>query len=396
MKNLLLFLAVLFGVDSDAQSILKTMQLLPDTGQVASYTTTFGEDNDYSINALSYQINGDGTVTDLVTGLMWQQTDGGEMTIENAIAYCNSLTLGGYTDWRLPSPMESFSILNQQNVNPAISTSYFELTAADYWWTNSFQFGDTSKVWVTNGGGGIGNHPKTETLSAGGVKKFHVRAVRDIATPAVIANPYTVNGDGTVTDNVTQLVWQQLPNLTAQTWEQALVYAEELNLASQTDWRLPNIKELQSLSDYSAVNPAVNSLYFSTIGVHNYWSSTTLKPNPTNPSSAWYWNTQYGITTYDLKTNLNYVLCVRGNPTLLTTPSVLHSTRKIKVVSNPIVSKIELNETDATLYCELYAVSGQLFFSGTAIEKHDFTSLPKGVYILKIGGVADAIKLVKE
>jgi hypothetical protein len=157
MKKLLLFLAVLYGIYSNAQSILKTMQLLPDTGQVGNYTATFGEDNDYSINTLSYQINGDGTVTDLVTGLMWQQTDGGEMTIENAIAYCNSLTLGGYTDWRLPSPMESFSILNEQNVNPAISTNYFTLTAADYWWTNLFQFGDNSKVWVTNGGGGIGN-----------------------------------------------------------------------------------------------------------------------------------------------------------------------------------------------------------------------------------------------
>lgn len=396
MKNLLLFLAVFFGLYSNAQSIFKTIQLLPDTGQVASYTTTFGEDNDYSINSLSYQLNGDGTVTDLVTGLMWQQTDGGEMTIENAIAYCNSLTLGGYTDWRLPSPMESFSILNQQNVNPAISTTYFTLTSADYWWTNTFQFGDNSKVWVTNGGGGIGNHPKSETLSAGGVKKFHARAVRDVITPSVLADPYTVNGDGTVTDNLTQLVWQQLPNSTALTWEQALVYAEELNFAGQTDWRLPNIKELQSLSDYSIANPSVNSVFFSAIGVHNYWSSTTLKPNSTNPASAWYWSTQFGITTYDLKSNLNYVLCVRGNPALLNHQSVINSTKKIKVISNPFASNIIFDETETNLYCELYSISGQLYYSGTAIEKQDFTSLAKGVYMLKIRGVIDAIKLIKE
>jgi hypothetical protein len=292
--------------------------------------------------------------------------------------------------------MESFSILNEQNVNPAISTNYFTLTAADYWWTNLFQFGDNSKVWVTNGGGGIGNHPKTETLSAGGVKKFHVRAVRDVTTPAVVDNPYTANGDGTITDNLTQLVWQQVPNPTAQSWEQALVYAEELNLAGQTDWRLPNIKELQSLSDYSAVNPAVNSNFFSTIGVHNYWSSTTLKPNPTNPASAWYWSTQFGITTYDLKTNLNYVLCVRGNPSFLGTNTLINPTRTISVISNPFVSKIVFNEPDTNLYCELYSISGQLYYQGTAIEKQDFTQLAKGVYILNIKGIAEAIKLVKE
>ncbi len=396
MKRLVLLLAVFMGLISKAQSVVKTLQLLPDTGQVISYSATYGEDNDYSINTPSYLSNGDGTVTDLVTGLMWQQTDGGEMTIEAATTYCNSLTIGGYTDWRLPTPLESFSILNQQNVNPAISTTYFTSTLADYWWTDTFQFGDSSKVWVTNAGGGIGNHPKTETLSAGGVKKFHVRAVRDVTTPSVLTNHYTVNGDGTVTDNVTQLIWQELPNSISQTWEQALLYAEGLNLAGQTDWRLPNIKELQSLSDYSNVNPALNSTFFSALGVHNYWSSTTLKPNSTNPASAWYWNTQFGITTYDLKSNLNYVLCVRGNPTLLDNQSVINSSKKIKVISNPFTSKIVFNKTNNDFYSELFSISGQLLYSGNAIEKQDFTSLKKGVYILKISGVGEAIKLVKE
>ena len=73
-----------------------TMAALPDTGQTGDYTATFGEDSDYTRNPPSYTDNGDGTVTDNVTGLMWQQADGGEMTWENAVAYADSLTLGGH------------------------------------------------------------------------------------------------------------------------------------------------------------------------------------------------------------------------------------------------------------------------------------------------------------
>jgi len=287
---------------------------LPDTGETTSYTTTFGEDNDYSINIPSFTNNGNGTITDNITGLMWQQTDGGEMTIENAVTYCNNLTLGGYSDWRLPTPIEAYSILNHQNVNPAINTTYFTLTAAEYWWTSTFQVGDATKVWCTNAGGGIGNHPKSETISAGGTKKFHVRAVRTVITPKIITR-FTDNGNGTITDNLTQLIWQKVPNTTALTWEQALNYAENLSLAGATDWRLPNIKELQSLNDETLINPSINTNYFTGIGVKNYWSSTTL-PNQT--TKAWYWNTQFGITTYDTKTNTDYVICVKGIPTLNT------------------------------------------------------------------------------
>jgi len=396
MKRFIVFIALLLNYFANGQSISKTMLLLPDTGQTNSYTTTYGEDNDYVINPPSYLANGDGTITDLVTGLMWQQTDGGEMTIEAAVGYCSSLTLGGYTNWRLPSPTESFSILNQQYVNPAINSTYFTSTGADYWWTAAFQAGDSSKVWVTNAGGGIGNHPKTETISAGGTKLFHARAVRDVVTPTVLPSQYTASGDGTITDNLTQLVWQQIPNTTPLTWEQALGYAEELTLAGQTDWRLPSIKELQSICDYSQVGPAVNSTFFNAMGVHNYWSSTTLKPNPTNPSSAWYLSTQFGLTTYDVKTNLNYVLCVRGIPSLLGNSVFVNAFKEITVAANPFISKITVTQNYVDCYSELYSLTGQLLFSGNSIERHDFSSLKKGVYFLKISGCTEIIKLVKE
>ena len=96
---------LLFSAAIDAQPVLKTMMRLPDTGQTTSYTTTFGEDADYNFNIPFFILNGNGTVTDTITSLMWQQTDGGEMTNANAIIYCNTLTLGGYTDCRICSVM---------------------------------------------------------------------------------------------------------------------------------------------------------------------------------------------------------------------------------------------------------------------------------------------------
>jgi hypothetical protein len=121
-----------------AQSYNKTIERLPDTGQIIGYTPTFGEDNDYTINSPSYTNNINGTITDNVTGLMWQQVDGGEMTIENATIYCDNLILGGFSDWRLSNPIESFSILNHQNNNPAMNTTFFTASTAEYWWTNTY------------------------------------------------------------------------------------------------------------------------------------------------------------------------------------------------------------------------------------------------------------------
>ncbi|WP_395046995.1 DUF1566 domain-containing protein [Flavobacterium sp.] len=378
---------------SFAQSVTKTMNLLADTGQNTSYTATFGEDNDYSINMPSFTNNANGTIIDTVTGLMWQQADGSEMTIESAYTYADNLVLGGFSDWRLPTPRESFSILNHQNTNPALNTTYFTNTNAGYWWTNTYQTGDNTKVWVTNAGGGIGNKPKSETISAGGTSKFHARAVRDITTPAVISNHFTDNGNGTITDNLTQLIWQKTPNATAVTWENAITYAEGLSLASANDWRLPNIKELQSLNDESLSNPSVNQTFFGSIGVKNYWSSTTVQNQTLN---AWFWNTEFGITTFGLKTTVNYVICVKGNPVNLAINSVdLKS--KIKVFPNPFSSKITIENAVGNEYFKLYNEIGLEIFSGKNIEKKDFSDLLKGIYILEIKGETDSkIKLIKQ
>ncbi|MEI6175759.1 MAG: DUF1566 domain-containing protein [Verrucomicrobiota bacterium] len=302
-------------------SHLVTMAALPDTGQVASYSTIFGEDSDYNINPPTYKDNGDGTVTDIVTGLMWQKADGGEMTWEQAVAYATTLSLGGHSDWRLAFAKELYSITDQGTINPAINATYFTTSAAEYWWSSDVAVDDATKVWAANAGGGIGPHPKTETLSAGGTKRFHVRCVREpVASGAshLYAN-LTDNGDGTVTDNNTGLVWQQAESATM-TWENALVYAENLSLGGHSDWRLPNIKELQSVSDGDLRAPSLDKSYFTDATTTFYWSSTSLSNDTTQ---AWYLDSDYGLTSYTAKTGLWHVRCVRGGTaTSLTAPAL--------------------------------------------------------------------------
>ena len=77
-------------------------------------------------NPESYTDNGDGTVTDNVTGLMWQQAEpaiGNIETWDNAVAHCQSLTLAGHSDWRLPSRIELVSIVDLGQSEPSYGSN---------------------------------------------------------------------------------------------------------------------------------------------------------------------------------------------------------------------------------------------------------------------------------
>ena len=368
-----------YSLQIKAQTVYKSMLRLPDTGQIVSYTTTFGEDNDFNIYPPLFIQNNNGTVIDSITGLVWQKLDGGEMTIENATIYCDTLTLGNYNNWRLPNAHEAFSILNHQLVNPALNVQVFTTTAAEYWWTSDRQANDSSKVWATNAGGGIGNHPKSETISAGGPKKFHVRAVRDAIAPVAIPNQYTDNGNNTITDHLTDLIWQKAPFSDSLSWEQSLTYADTLTTAGFNDWRLPNIKELQSLNDETRINPSINSTYFNVTNVNKYWSSTTL-PNQT--AKAWYLNTQFGITTYDNKTVKHNLICVRSNQSSTAISTAKSITQRL--FPNPFSNYLRIINSTGNEIFELINLTGSIIYSGQNIEMHDFSQLENGIYFLRI------------
>ena len=395
MRNYIIAFVILFSISIYGQSVSKSMLALPDTGQTTSYTATFGEDNDYTINPPLFTNNSNGTITDNVTDLIWQQADGGEMTIENAVIYCDNLVLGGFSDWRLPTKQESMSILNLDKNNPALNTVYFTDTNAEYWWTSTVNYANPNSIWITNAGGGTGPKLKTETISAGGIKRFHPRAVRSLTTPTIVTH-FTDNGDGTITDNVTNLIWQKAPNTTTYTWEQAISYAENLALAGSSDWRLPNIKELVSINDETTNAPSINTTYFPTMVSARYWSSTTqFAPGAT---SAWFNDFQnFGISSYDLKTISHNVICVRGIPSSLNTNEIATNLPSIRVFPNPFNSKITILSATGNENYELYDSLGKLIFTGKNIDKQDFSNLTKGIYILKIIDTkTTAIKLVKE
>ncbi|MFC1760991.1 DUF1566 domain-containing protein [Planctomycetota bacterium] len=285
-------------------------RLLPDTGQQDDYTTTWGEDSDFQINSPEYQDLGDGVVRDEVTGLVWQQIDGGPMTWEEAGAYATALELGGYTDWRLPSPTELFGLMHHGLPDPAIDTSVFPRGKAQYWWTSTARVDDPSRVWVVNGGGGLGAHRKTEATAAGGQLRIHTRCVRGTLSAVSSWQDMSAN---TVTDTTTGLTWQTTPDSETKTWEQALNYANTLDLNGTNDWRLPNLKELQSIVDMTRSQPALNTTVFQIFDTKPRWTSTSLAGHG---ERAWTVDFRLGTVSYADKTEPLPVLYVRSQDSM--------------------------------------------------------------------------------
>ena len=100
-------------------------------------------------------INGDGTVTDTASGLMWQQATESGNNWADAVSYCEDLSLAGYTDWRLPNANELPSIVEyRRSVGPVINTSAFPDAVSSYYWSSTTSAGNTNDAWRVNFGEG--------------------------------------------------------------------------------------------------------------------------------------------------------------------------------------------------------------------------------------------------
>ncbi len=286
----------------------------------------YGQDSQYSGTAPSYTNNGDGTITDNVTGLIWGQNQSSStMSWSQASQYCESLTTGGYNDWRMPTVKELWSIRDFSTGWPWIDTNYFNLTGdgtqmnQHHSWTSNAYLIESEyqneqvqgdPYWIVN--------DWTGHIKAMSGNRF-VRAVRGNTNYGI--NDFVDNGDKTVTDKATGLMWSQDDNGEYLYWKEALAYAEAATIAGYNDWRLPNIKELQSIADYSATKiPAMDTSVFNLTKVTNmvngtieqtnypfYWSSTS---NPIQGSEtedggtiyAWIYASGYNVDMqgYDL------------------------------------------------------------------------------------------------
>jgi hypothetical protein len=157
--------------------------------------------------------------------------------------------------------------------------------------------------------------PKTgQTTSYGARDDGALKKGVTCATPR-----FTDNGNGTVTDNLTRLIWMKNANaFGTKNWANALTTANTLASGSADlmdgsqagDWRLPNVRELQSLVDYRRVNPALPADHpFTNVQSSNYWSSATSASRTT---SAWLVEFLVGETFDTGKSSAYYVWCVRG------------------------------------------------------------------------------------
>lgn len=126
---------------------------------------------------------------------------------------------------------------------------------------------------------------------------------------------FTDHRDGTITDNLTGLMWVQAPhdldgNSEYQTWNNAIDYCNGLTHAGHSDWRLPNVREIQSLIDYGRYEPALPSEHpFTGIQSSGYWSGST---NMGTTEAAWSVVTSFGYVASLNKTRFNYVWPVRA------------------------------------------------------------------------------------
>jgi hypothetical protein len=305
---------------------------LPKTGLTYSYAP--GDDGyvQAGINWPNprFRDNGDGTVTDYLTGLMWLK-DGSCLknnwtSALQTISAFNSSSVeyncqgyeAGYSDWRLPDIKELGSLINYGQSNLAVwlnSIGFQNIRYSSYWSSTTYQ-GQTSNAWLVNMNNGA-------EITGAKVYSYYVMPVRSAlsGTPYEIpktgqtvsyasgddgyveagnswpAVRFTDNGDGTMTDNLTGLMWLKDAGCLSKNWSSALTTIAGINTnptgyscqeyaASYSDWRLPNVNEIESLINFGDANSTswLGSQGFMNVKSSYYWSSTTYQ---NNTSQAW-------------------------------------------------------------------------------------------------------------
>ncbi|MBC8029074.1 MAG: DUF1566 domain-containing protein [Pyrinomonadaceae bacterium] len=301
--------------------------------------------------------NGNGTVKDNLTGLLWlKEADWfGEVTWDQALTYARNLAAGSAGlsdgskagDWRLPNIKELFSLIDYGSGDPIIPHDHpFTNVRSAIYWTGTTLAAAPTLAWMMT----LGIGPTVFDLKLNANRMWPVREGEKLRVPqtgqkkcwdskgnvidcagtgqdgerqagAAWPDPrFRDNGDGTVTDNLTQLIWLKNANpFGFRTWQQALDDCNNmasgsngLSDASESgEWRLPNIKEIESLVDYDRFAPCLpdGGQNFTGVRPSSYWTSTSVAAAP---SEAMFIILGVGPAIFESKEHAFFVWPVRN------------------------------------------------------------------------------------
>ena len=293
------------------------------TGQTKCYDETaeincpaegeafYGQDAEYAKSGKcipqKFTVKGTGDekiVFDENLKLEWQQKiPEGNFDWQSAANHCEKEYAGSY-GWRLPTPKELLSIVDNGRYDPAINTDLFPGTNDEWFWTStdfvSTDEADKDKKWFVRFDKGFLSH-KAKTES----EKMHVRCVRGTTLPDGQFETEKIGEDEIVKDSVTGLMWQKTYKDSVKKFADALSTCENLEYAGFSDWRLPNKNELASIANYGKYKPA------SDFPEMPNWTFRTSTSDAKNAKSAWYVIFSESIVNPYAKTNSDSVRCVR-------------------------------------------------------------------------------------
>ncbi|MBF0608747.1 MAG: DUF1566 domain-containing protein [Candidatus Magnetobacterium sp. LHC-1] len=297
---------------------------LPQTGQSTTYAT--GDDGALQKGVAwpnpRFTDNHDQTMTDILTGLVWAKDagtptvdtcTGGSMQWQAALDYVaclNAANYLGYSDWRLPNINELESVTNMGEADSAawLNSQGVANVQSAYYWSSTSNAVNVSEAWrvgMDNGlvyaynksdvnyvwpvrSGQSGAFDNAAVWSTGQSTSYATGDDGKLQNGVPWPNPrFTDNGNQTVTDNLTGLIWATdaaTPTVNNCTggglqWQAALDYVACINAANYlgyNNWRLPNRKELLSLIDRERHNPPLQTGHpFANVQSYEYWSSTS-------------------------------------------------------------------------------------------------------------------------
>lgn len=295
---------------------------LPDPTQLWANWTMPNPASSGLANPAKYDTSRSDVVIDELTGLMWPKSASpvdDELSFDAAVAYCAELESGDYCDWRLPTRIELTSLVDFTQREPATDRSVFsdfpEAGERVGWGFLTSSSSGNDEWWILFHSG------TTVSIERGtALQGARARCVRVHEGSAPPEPRYSIEGqapDDVVTDRGTQLSWQRRPSQQTYDFDAARAYCTDLALQG-AGWRLPSVKELQTIVDESRPSPAIDEEIFPDLPESAAPGPMfrTSSPSADCPDCAWLMRADGSVfdTGVDARQAAShYVRCVRSS-----------------------------------------------------------------------------------